>query len=196
VLPVRKFKNVFLAVILLTVLYCSIYHGTKYYIAVRADRAVPPQAYLHHYIHNTPYIEGPPEFREDVKKALATIQKVSPEQYEEICSYAVIIRQINSRITKSGVAWADTLHNQIYISNDLSVELNPYQLLTTLVHESKHLSQNQHMDAEQKEREAVLAEKTLLVALDVDHAIIKQLINEQRFESRWWEEERKLPASQ
>jgi len=195
VLPVRKFKNVFLAVILLTVLYCSIYHGTKYYIAVRADRAVPPQAYLHHYIHNTPYIEGPPEFREDVKKALATIQKVSPEQYEEICSYAVIIRQINSRITKSGVAWADTLHNQIYISNDLSVELNPYQLLTTLVHESKHLSQNQHMDAEQKEREAVLAEKTLLVALDVDHAIIKQLINEQRFESRWWEEERTFPAS-
>ena len=191
----RKFKNVFLAVILLTVLYCSIYHGTKYYIAVRADRAVPPQAYLHHYIHNTPYIEGPPEFREDVKKALATIQKVSPEQYEEICSYAVIIRQINSRITKSGVAWADTLHNQIYISNDLSVELNPYQLLTTLVHESKHLSQNQHMDAEQKEREAVLAEKTLLVALDVDHAIIKQLINEQRFESRWWEEERTFPAS-
>jgi len=195
VLPVRKFKNVFLAVILLTVLYCSIYHGTKYYIAVRADRAVPPQAYLHHYIHNTPYIEGPPEFREDVKKALATIQKVSPEQYEEICSYAVIIRQINSRITKSGVAWADTLHNQIYISNDLSVELNPYQLLTTLVHESKHLSQNQHMDAEQKEREAVLAEKTLLVALDIDHAIIKQLINEQRFESRWWEEERTFPAS-
>jgi len=192
---VRKFKNVFLAVILLTVLYCSIYHGTKYYIAVRADRAVPPQAYLHHYIHNTPYIEGPPEFREDVKKALATIQKVSPEQYEEICSYAVIIRQINSRITKSGVAWADTLHNQIYISNDLSVELNPYQLLTTLVHESKHLSQNQHMDAEQKEREAVLAEKTLLVALDIDHAIIKQLINEQRFESRWWEEERTFPAS-
>lgn len=191
----RKFKNVFLAVILLTVLYCSIYHGTKYYIAVRADRAVPPQAYLHHYIHNTPYIEGPPEFREDVKKALATIQKVSPEQYEEICSYAVIIRQINSRITKSGVAWADTLHNQIYISNDLSVELNPYQLLTTLVHESKHLSQNQHMDAEQKEREAVLAEKTLLVALDIDHAIIKQLINEQRFESRWWEEERTFPAS-
>jgi len=195
VLPVRKFKNVFLAVILLTVLYCSIYHGTKYYIAVRADRAVPPQAYLHHYIHNTPYIEGPPEFREDVQNALATIQKVSPEQYEEICSYAVIIRQINSRITKSGVAWADTLHNQIYISNDLSVELNPYQLLTTLVHESKHLSQNQHMDAEQKEREAVLAEKTLLVALDVDHAIIKQLINEQRFESRWWEEERTFPAS-
>jgi len=192
---VRKFKNVFLAVILLTVLYCSIYHGTKYYIAVRADRAVPPQAYLHHYIHNTPYIEGPPEFREDVQNALATIQKVSPEQYEEICSYAVIIRQINSRITKSGVAWADTLHNQIYISNDLSVELNPYQLLTTLVHESKHLSQNQHMDAEQKEREAVLAEKTLLVALDVDHAIIKQLINEQRFESRWWEEERTFPAS-
>lgn len=191
----RKFKNVFLAVILLTVLYCSIYHGTKYYIAVRADRAVPPQAYLHHYIHNTPYIEGPPEFREDVQNALATIQKVSPEQYEEICSYAVIIRQINSRITKSGVAWADTLHNQIYISNDLSVELNPYQLLTTLVHESKHLSQNQHMDAEQKEREAVLAEKTLLVALDVDHAIIKQLINEQRFESRWWEEERTFPAS-
>jgi len=192
---VRKFKNVFLAVILLTVLYCSIYHGTKYYIAVRADRAVPPQAYLHHYIHNTPYIEGPPEFREDVQNALATIQKVSPEQYEEICSYAVIIRQINSRITKSGVAWADTLHNQIYISNDLSVELNPYQLLTTLVHESKHLSQNQNMDAEQKEREAVLAEKTLLIALDIDQSIIEQLINEQRFESRWWEEERTFPAS-
>lgn len=192
----RKFKNVFLAVILLTVLYCSIYHGTKYYIAVRADRAVPPQAYLHHYIHNTPYIEGPPEFREDVQNALATIQKVSPEQYEEICSYAVIIRQIDYRITKSGVAWADTEHNQIFISDELSVALNPYQLLTTLVHESKHLSQNQNMDAEQKEREAVLAEKTLLIALDIDQSIIEQLINEQRFESRWWEEERKLPASQ
>lgn len=192
----RKYKNILLAVILLVALYYSVYYGTKYYLAVRADRAVPPQAYLHHYIHKEPYIEGPPEFREDVKKALATIQKVSPEQYEEICSYAITIRQIDYRITKSGVAWADTEHNQIFISDELSVSLNPYQLLTTLVHESKHLSQNQNMDAEQKEREAVLAEKTLLIALDIDQSIIEQLINEQRFESRWWEEERKLPASQ
>lgn len=195
VIMLSKIKSLIGWTVLLLAVFCLSY-GCKYLWYVWTDQVPPPQAYLHHYVNKEPYIDGPPEFQQDIKKALATIEEVSPEQYAEMCSYAVQIKLINHKITKSGVAWADADYNQIYISDDLSVELNPYQLLTTLVHESKHLSQNPNMDAEQKEREAVLAEKILLEALDVEESIIVQFTNEQRFDSKWWEEERQFPASQ
>lgn len=166
---------------------------------LRAKREVdmPVMAYYEHYVKHQPYIEGPDDFKQQVNEALALIKEKSPQQYEEICDNAVRIKWVDYKRTKSGVAWANQKYMEIYIVDVLFESTHPYALQVTLVHEAKHLTQNPaYTNAEQREREAVLAERTLLVALGVDEATIEQLTGEQRFASKWWEEEKLVQASQ
>lgn len=192
----RKFKNICLAIILLTVLYCSIYHGTKYYIAVRADRAVPPQAYLHHYIHKEPYIGGPPEFKEDVKKALATIQKVSPEQYEEIVNYCIRIKLVN---IETNLAAGMAKYKTVFIFNDkgyLVTKDKTHFLEQLLVHETTHLVQYAQQRGsepiEQREAEALSAERNLLAMLGVPPDKIERIAGDDLLKTRWWEDDKDI----
>jgi hypothetical protein len=191
---VRKYKNILLTVILCVVTYYGVYYGTKYYLAVRADRAIPPQAYLHHYIHKEPYIGGPPEFKEDVKKALATIQKVSPEQYEDVVRYCVRVKLIDLQTKNAGMA----KHKTIYVFKRGYTEssCNQYSLENMLVHETTHLiqyaQQKGNEPIEQREAEALAAERKLLTALEVPPEEIERIAGDHLLKTRWWEDDKDI----
>lgn len=189
----KTIKNLLLYATFFAAVYAVVYYGGLYYYKVQADQAAPPQAYLHHYVYKEPYIDGPPEFQQDIENALATIKEVSPEQYEDVCKYCVQVKLIESdssyaaTINRTGTI---RVFNWYYDLTNGKGSL--YNMERMLVHESAHAIQYaQGRGTESKmqlESEALVAERQLLTALMISTDIIEQVAGDHLLETRWWEE--------
>ncbi|MGE5423612.1 MAG: hypothetical protein ACM3QW_10130 [Ignavibacteriales bacterium] len=184
-----KLKNILLYCLGCVMLWAACYYGTHYYMDLRSDRVVPPQAYLYHYIHQEPYIEGPPAFQENIKKALATVEKVSPEQYKDIEKYCIRVR-LDDRYNKvSAVAYNSTVY---VIKNRYNKDKNcVYYLERLVIHEATHLKQyeqNQGSETiEKREAESLASERKLLRNLKIPPADIERVAGDHLLKTRWWE---------
>lgn len=191
----KTIKSLLLYIVFLAAVYAVTYHGYIYIYKVRADQAPPPQAYLHHYVHNEPYIDGPPEFQQDIKNALATIKEASPEQYEDVCKYCVQVKYVDVPTDNAGMA----KHKTIFIFATgyedalANLSFNEYRFESMIIHEAEHLIQyannGSKIPIEQREAEALAAERKLLTALDVPPELIEQVAGEHLLETRWWEKD-------
>lgn len=190
----KTIKNLLLYAVFLAVVYAVSYHGYIYYYKVQTDQAPPPQAYLYHYAFNEPYIDGPEEFQQHIKNALATIKEFSPEQYEDVCKYCVQVKLIEgdssyaATINRTGTI---RVCNWYYNLTDQEGSLRNMERM--LVHESAHAVQyalgrgkepKTHLEAE-----ALAAERKLLNALDVPPELIEQVAGDHLLETRWWEKD-------
>ena len=189
-----KIKKLFRFALLLAAVYLVTYYGSRYYLMIKRDLAPPPQAYLHHYVHKEPYIQGPPEFQKDVKNALATIKKVSPEQYEDVCKYCVYIELADLNVSIAASVNSNSKGTiAVYEKRYCSAIQNNYYVERILVHETTHLIQftkDSTTDSiEKDEAEALAAERQLLTALEVPPETIDQVAGNQLLETRWWEKD-------
>jgi len=195
----KTIKSLLLYAVFLAVVYAVSYHGYIYYYKVQTDQAPPPQAYLYHYAFNEPYIDGPEEFQQHIKNALATIKEFSPEQYEDICKYCVQIKFVSKDTEKVAASTNKSRIIKIYTNGYKQAEERKYALEQTLVHEAAHLlqyeEQREHQPKEQREAEALAAERKLLNALDVPPEFIEQVAGEHLLEIRWWEYDQDLSES-
>lgn len=124
-----------------------------------------------------PQITGPPEFQEDVKNALALIKEKAPEHYKLSCDNVLSIDL--SEAHPEWEAWVNSVI--IYISKvnyDKYRKVNPYYLHILLAHETTHVVQFRQgrlkTPREEREREALAAEREILLKLDCPEHIIKQ----------------------
>lgn len=190
----KTIKNLLLYAVFLAVVHAVSYHGYIYYYKVQTDQAPPPQAYLYHYAFNEPYIDGPEEFQQHIKNALATIKEFSPEQYEDVCKYCVQVKLIESdssyaaTINRTGTI---RVYNWYYNLTDQEGSLHNMERM--LVHESAHAVQYALGRGKEPkaylEAEALAAERKLLNALDVPPELIEQVAGDHLLETRWWEKD-------
>ncbi|MGS0765918.1 hypothetical protein [Syntrophomonas curvata] len=186
-----KIKKLFRFALLLAAVYLVTYYGSRYYLMIKRDLAPPPQAYLHHYVHKEPYIQGPYEFQKDVKNALATIKKVSPEQYEDVCKYCVYIELADLSTKISALANNRTVY--VFRERYDKDKDSQYYIERILVHETTHFIQQsenrvKNVPAEKSEAEALASERQLLTALKVPPDIIAQVAGDQLLQLEWWKD--------
>lgn len=180
--------------LLLAAAYFITYHAA-YTILTYKKQGITLTAFTYHLTEHEPYIEGSPDFQEDVKKALVIINEASPEQYADISKYCIQVKLVDGSTTHPLAAWS-TKNGSLQVYSNWYQECkknnHEYYMERMLVHETAHFIQyadNQwDDDAVQREAGALAAERKLLTALNVSPKIIETVAGEHLLETRWWED--------
>jgi hypothetical protein len=147
-----------------------------------------------------PDFVGPVEFRADMEKALLLIKSTVPDSYENVRKYIRSVRTIEvsskpnagARVnTELGVVFIPMVNYEILLKE---TEKHPEYLhpilASTLIHETQHMiqrHQKRQISEEEKESEALAAERGFLYALKIHPLIIESIAGVDKLKSRWWE---------
>ncbi|MGE5483690.1 MAG: hypothetical protein ACM3X4_01590 [Ignavibacteriales bacterium] len=143
-------------------------------------------------------IEGPEDFQDNIEHALKLIEWKSPGQFKDVRRLVKKIGLVQNSPAPGLAAYCDSRDGIYFVQEQYDAilkqaEAHPpavYAIPALLVHETTHLVQVQEgrpANSEEGEREALQAEKGLLLSLGLPFDVVENACSDDRLRSRHWE---------